>query len=263
MSKFIIAIDGFDCNGKETITNLLEKKFINAGYRVSKKSLPNYETRDFCIKVINGAFEKLPKDLIIESFLMHIASETHHLKDKNFKDNIEQSKDIEIQLFDRFWFCNLWYNCDKKKDLTNFTTKFKPLLDLLPKPDLSFIIKSKIEADLFFLKERRTEELSENPLYNEEDYEDIYENNIKGYIKRKSFFINNFDTIFNIVENYSVEAFNYNNFKPKTIVENENGGYSLVSELITLEEQAEKIFKTAMESINNTVTEKLVKEGDE
>lgn len=239
MTKFIIALDGFDCNGKETITNLLEKKFKDAGYKVSTRSFPNYSKNDFCIGIINGAFKDISKDLINESFLMHIASETQDLL--NLKDTKNDS--IEIIIFDRYWFCNLWYNCDNEKILKDFSNKFKSLLSLLPKPNISFIIKSKLESDLFFLNER-------NKLINKND--DIYENDINGYIKRKNFFLYHFDTIFKIVKENSIDAFHYNNFKSKSIVENRNGKQFIVSELISLEEQADGLFEVSLNLIKNS-----------
>ena len=183
MKGKLITIEGTDCSGKETQTNLLIKKLREEGYRVQNFSFPNYSSPTG--KIIGGPylgkegydpcyFEEGPSNVDPKVASLYYAADRKYNIDKiNFL--LEGGYNV---ILDRYIYSNMAHQGgklkEKKERLEMYDWLDKLEFDLmeLPKPDLTIFLHMPVDvADK--LKSHRKEkadghEKDKNHLYHAE-----------------------------------------------------------------------------------------------
>lgn len=182
MGKLLI-IEGTDCSGKGTQSDLLQKKLESDNYKVIKLSFPMYETPTG--KIVGGPY--LGKEHISKGWFPEGANNVpakvaslYYAADRLY--NIEiVNKYLEedyIVILDRYVTSNMGHQAGKIKDKNERYEMFKWLEKLeyelleLPKPDIKIFLHMPYEFSKM-LQKNRTEldqhELSEDNLKNAEN----------------------------------------------------------------------------------------------
>ncbi len=151
MKGKLITIEGTDCSGKETQTNLLIKKLREEGYQVQNFSFPNYNSPTG--KIIGGPylgkenfdkcyFEEGPTNVDPKVASLYYAADRKYNIDKiNFLLN--QGYNV---ILDRYIYSNMAHQGGKIKNKTernemyNWLDKLEFDLMELPKPDLTIFL---------------------------------------------------------------------------------------------------------------------------
>ena len=181
MGKFIV-IEGTDCSGKETQTNLLYERLINEGYKVFKMSFPVYDSPTG--KIIGGPY--LGKPSICEGWfkegannvpgkvasLYYAADRLYHLETIN-----KHLAEDDIVILDRYTTSNMAHQGGKIKDSKERIEMFKWIEKLeydflnLPKPDIKIFLHLPYEYSKNLSKNRKEldqHETSEENMINAE-----------------------------------------------------------------------------------------------
>lgn len=107
----IIVIEGTDCSGKETHTNLLVERLNKEGYKVSKASFPVYDSPTG--KIVGGPY--LGKDDIMKSFFNEGASKVdpyiaslYFAADRKYNINkiLKDAEGSDLLILDRYTSSN-------------------------------------------------------------------------------------------------------------------------------------------------------------
>ena len=163
----LIAIEGTDCSGKETQTNLLIEKMHKAGYRVQNFSFPNYNSPTG--RIIGGPYlgkEKFGPCYFPEGSVNvdpKVAS-LYYAADRQYNiDKIKLLLDNGYNvILDRYIYSNMAHQGgkieDKKEryDMYNWLDKLEFGLLNLPKPDITIFLHMPL-AVATILKEHREE----------------------------------------------------------------------------------------------------------
>ena len=167
MKGKLIVVEGTDCSGKETQTNLLFEKLVNENIEVYKTSFPMYDTPTG--KIIGGPY--LGKQYIGDGWFSEGASNVdpkvaalYFAADRKYnigKINDMLDKGISV-ILDRYVYSNMAHQggkmLDDKERLNMYAwldiLEFK-LLDL-PKPDIALFLHMPYECAIE-LKEHRSE----------------------------------------------------------------------------------------------------------
>ena len=172
MKGKLIVIEGTDCSGKETQSNLLIEKLKNDGIRINKFSFPNYDSPTG--KIIGGPY--LGKKYICDGWFMEGApnvdpkvSALYYAADRLY--NIEKIKfllDNGVNvILDRYTYSNMAHQggkiCDKKErqQMYEWLDNLEFNLLELPRPDIGVFLHMPFEFSLS-LKKGRSEELDQN-----------------------------------------------------------------------------------------------------
>lgn len=157
MKGKLITIEGTDCSGKETQTNLLIKKLREEGYRVQNFSFPNYNSPTG--KIIGGPylgkegydscyFEEGSSKVDPKVASLYYAADRKYNIDKiNFL--LDQGYNV---ILDRYIYSNMAHQggkLEKKKDrieMYNWLDKLEFDLMELPKPDLTIFLHMPLEV---------------------------------------------------------------------------------------------------------------------
>lgn len=157
MKGKLITIEGTDCSGKETQTNLLIKRLREEGYRVQNFSFPNYNSPTG--KIIGGPylgkegydpcyFEEGSSKVDPKVASLYYAADRKYNIDKiNFL--LEQGYNV---ILDRYIYSNMAHQGGKlkeKKDrmeMYNWLDKLEFDLMKLPKPDLTIFLHMPLEV---------------------------------------------------------------------------------------------------------------------
>ena len=165
----LIAIEGTDCSGKETQTNILIKKLRKEGYQVQNFSFPNYNSPTG--KIIGGAY--LGKEHIGPCLFEEGASKVdpkvaslYYAADRKYNiDKINFLLDNGyIVILDRYIYSNMAHqggkieSKTKRKEMYNWLNKLEFDLMELPKPDITVFLHMPFEASKV-LKQNREEGL--------------------------------------------------------------------------------------------------------
>ena len=157
MQGKLIAIEGTDCSGKETQTNLLIKKLRKEGYQVQNFSFPNYNSPTG--KIIGGPY--LGKEYLENSYFEEGAvnvdpkvASLYYAADRKY--NIDKIifllKNGYNVILDRYIYSNMAHQGGKIKDkkerfaMYNFLEKLEFELMGLPKPDITIFLHMPNEA---------------------------------------------------------------------------------------------------------------------
>lgn len=155
----LIVIEGTDCSGKETQSNLLMEKLRKDGIRIQKFSYPNYQSPTG--KIVGGPY--LGKEDICPSYFEEgashvdpIVSSLYYAADRKY--NIYKitwllENGVHV-LLDRYVYSNMAHQGGKIKDkekrneMYTFLEKLEfGLLDL-PKPDIAILLHMPLEESL-------------------------------------------------------------------------------------------------------------------
>ncbi len=224
MTGKLIAIEGTDCSGKETQTNLLIKRLREDGYQVQNFSFPNYNSPTG--RIIGGPY--LGKEYIGASYfeegavnvdpkvasLYYAADRKYNIEKINFL--LENGYNV---ILDRYIYSNMAHQGGKIENqkerllMYDFLEKLEFDLLELPKPDITLFLHMPLEAAKELKKNRE-----ESPDGHEKD---------ENHLKMAE------DAYLELSERYgfiSIECANDN--KPKQIEEIHEEVYAKVLKLI-------------------------------
>lgn len=172
MNGKLIVIEGTDCSGKETQSNLLIEKLKTDGIRIEKFSFPNYNSPTG--KIIGGPY--LGKSYICEGWFPEGApnvdprvSALYYAADRLYNiDKINFLLDNGVNvILDRYVYSNMAHqggkldNADDRHAMYDWLDNLEFNLLSLPKPDISVFLHMPFELSLT-LKKNREEDLDQN-----------------------------------------------------------------------------------------------------
>ena len=172
MKGKLIVIEGTDCSGKETQSNLLIEKLKKESIRIEKFSFPNYNSPTG--KIVGGPY--LGKSYICEGWFEEGApnvdpkvSALYYAADRLY--NIDKIKFLLENgvnvILDRYVFSNMAHQGGKIENEKERNEMYEWLENLefnllnLPKPDIGVFLHMPFECSLE-LKKNREEELDQN-----------------------------------------------------------------------------------------------------
>lgn len=172
MNGKLIVIEGTDCSGKETQSNLLIERLKKNNIRIEKFSFPNYNSPTG--KIVGGPY--LGKSYICEGWFSEGApnvdpkvSSLYYAADRLYNiDKIRFLLDNGVNvILDRYIFSNMAHQGGKLQDKNERFAMYDWLDNLefnllnLPKPDISVFLHMPFECSLS-LKGSRTESLDQH-----------------------------------------------------------------------------------------------------
>lgn len=172
MKGKLIVIEGTDCSGKETQSNLLIEKLKNDNVRIEKFSFPNYNSPTG--KIIGGPY--LGKSYICDGWFPEGApnvdpkvSALYYAADRLYNiDKIKFLLDNGVNvILDRYVYSNMAHQGGKLDNVSDRNSMYDWLDNLefnlleLPKPDISVFLHMPFELSLT-LKKNREEDLDQN-----------------------------------------------------------------------------------------------------
>ncbi len=182
MNKLIV-IEGTDCSGKATQSELLLKRLENDGYKVVKMSFPMYDTPTGKIvggpylgkaSICNGWFSEGANNVPAKVASLYYAADRLYNVSK-IKDNLDNDS---IVILDRYVTSNMAHQGGKIKDKEERLEMFKWLERLeydlleLPKPDIKIFLHMPYEFSKELQNNRKEldeHELSKDNLINAEN----------------------------------------------------------------------------------------------
>lgn len=194
----LIVIEGTDCSGKETQSNLLIEKLHQDGIKCEKFSFPMYDTPTG--KIVGGPY--LGKSYICEGWFPETApnvdpkiSSLYFAADRAYNIDVINktlAKGINV-ILDRYVYSNMAHQGGKIKEKAERITMYKWLESLefnllnLPRSDIKIFLHMPYEAGEI-LRKNRAESLDEN-----ENNKDHLLNAEKAYLEVAEMY--GFDTI--------------------------------------------------------------------
>ena len=172
MKGKLIVIEGTDCSGKETQSNLLIEKLKGDGIRIEKFSFPNYNSPTG--KIIGGPY--LGKSYICDGWFPEGApnvdpkvSALYYAADRLYNiDKIKFLLDNGVNvILDRYVYSNMAHQGGKLPDKDERASMYDWLDNLefnlldLPRPDIGVFLHMPYELSLS-LKKDRIEDLDQN-----------------------------------------------------------------------------------------------------
>ena len=172
MKGKLIVIEGTDCSGKETQSNLLIEKLKSDGVRIEKFSFPNYNSPTG--KIIGGPY--LGKSYICDGWFPEGApnvdpkvSALYYAADRLYNiDKIKFLLDNGVNvILDRYVYSNMAHQGGKLDSESDRNSMYDWLDNLefnlleLPKPDISVFLHMPFEFSLI-LKKNREEDMDQN-----------------------------------------------------------------------------------------------------
>ena len=184
MNGKLIVIEGTDCSGKETQSNLLIERLKKNNIRIEKFSFPNYNSPTG--KIVGGPY--LGKSYICEGWFSEGApnvdpkvSSLYYAADRLYNiDKIRFLLDNGVNvILDRYIFSNMAHQGGKLQEKNERFAMYDWLDNLefnllnLPKPDISVFLHMPYECSLTLKKNREEafdeHELDKNHLINAEN----------------------------------------------------------------------------------------------
>lgn len=176
----LITIEGVDCSGKETQSNILVERLRNEGKTVAKFSFPFYSSptgrivgRPYLGKDNNSYFEEGASHVDPYVASLYFAADRKY-NQKIIEDAI---KNYDYVILDRYIYSNMAHQGCKlseaeQDDFFKFISQLEFDLLKLPKPDVAFFLYLPVEL-VRILKQNRKErpddhEKDENYLHNAE-----------------------------------------------------------------------------------------------
>ena len=167
----LIVIEGTDCSGKGTQSDILYKRLVDEGYNVFKTSFPMYNTPTG--KIVGGPY--LGKESISKGWFNEGANNVpakvaslYYAADRLYNINIinDHLNNGNIVILDRYVTSNMGHQAGKIKDKNERLEMFRWLEKLeydlleLPKPDIKLFLHMPYEYSKNLQKNR--EELDEH-----------------------------------------------------------------------------------------------------
>ena len=165
----LIVIEGTDCSGKETQTDLLVEALENEKISVFRFSFPNYSSPTG--RIVGGPY--LGKSYICDGWFLEEApnvdpkvSSLYYAADRRYnisEINKHLEKGVNV-LLDRYSFSNMAHQGGKLSDAKKRSEMFKWIEKLefelleLPKPDIKIFLHMPYEASLILKKSRGLKE---------------------------------------------------------------------------------------------------------
>jgi len=167
----LIVIEGTDCSGKETQSDLLVKRLKEENINIEKFSFPNYDTPTG--RIVGGPF--LGKEYIGECWFSEGAvnvdpkvSGLYYAADRRYnipkiKEALDRGYNV---LIDRYVFSNMAHQSgkpesfDARKEIYEWVEKLEFEMLELPKPDINIFLHMPYEGSSI-LKENRKEKPDE------------------------------------------------------------------------------------------------------
>ena len=167
MKGKLIVIEGTDCSGKETQSNMLLEKLNNKGYKTVKYSFPMYDTPTG--KIIGGPY--LGKSYICEGWFPEKATNVdakvaclYYAADRAYnigkiKEHLDKG---EMVILDRYFYSNMahqggkLFSKEEREDMYEYIEKLEMGLLGLPNADIRLLLHMPYEAACI-LKEGREE----------------------------------------------------------------------------------------------------------
>ncbi len=161
----LIVIEGTDCSGKETQTNLVIEKLLSDGVEIEKFTFPNYDSPTG--KIIGGPY--LGKEYIGKGWFQEGASNVdpkvaslYFAADRRYNiplinKYLDSGKNI---ILDRYVFSNMAHQGGKLKEQDSRQALYKWIEDLefslleLPKPDIGIFLHMPYEGACILKKDR-------------------------------------------------------------------------------------------------------------
>lgn len=145
----LITIEGTDCSGKETQSNLLIEKLTKMGYKVVKFSYPNYASPTG--KIIAGPYLAKFGECYFPEGATHVpplVASLYYIADRLYnRDTIEKAlQENDIVLLDRYSFSNFAHQGAKFSNEQERNDFFETLENIefnllkLHRPDLVFFL---------------------------------------------------------------------------------------------------------------------------
>lgn len=170
----LIVIEGTDCSGKETQSNLLLEGLLNEGIRIQKFSFPNYQSPTG--KIIGGSY--LGKSSMGEGVFEEGApnvdpkvSSLYYAADRKYniyKINFLLENGIHV-ILDRYTYSNMAHQGGKISDSNQRKEMYQWLEQLefglleLPRPDIAIFLYVPLELSYQLRQERKqSEDLDQN-----------------------------------------------------------------------------------------------------
>jgi len=162
----LIVVEGTDCSGKETQTNLLIEKLRETGIQIEKFSFPNYDSPTG--KIVGGPY--LGKEYICDGWFDEGASNVdpkvaslYFAADRKYNipiinELLNSGKNI---ILDRYVFSNMAHQGGKIHNRTERSKMYKWIerleFDLmeLPKPDIAVFLHMPYEGACILKKDRK------------------------------------------------------------------------------------------------------------
>lgn len=175
----LIVIEGTDCSGKETQSNLLLDKLNNLGIKCEKLSFPNYDSPTG--KIVGGPY--LGKEYICNCWFEEgavnvdpIVSSLYYAADRKYNINrIEDllNRNINV-ILDRYTYSNMAHqggkidDYKKRLEMYNFISELEFNLLKLPEADIKIFLHMPYNVSCELKKNRKEHadqhEMSENHL---------------------------------------------------------------------------------------------------
>ncbi len=169
----LFVIEGLDGSGKQTQSELLEKKLISKGYKVKRVTFPNYscDSSLFVKMYLNGDFGENPNDISPR------VSSTFYALDRYVSFKLENQKFYDeggIILCDRYTTSNMVHQACKIDEEDEKDKFLDWLIDLefniynIPYPDKVFFLDIDPEVSMKLMDKRKNK-------ITEQDKKDIHE----------------------------------------------------------------------------------------
>lgn len=185
MKGKLIVIEGTDCSGKETQSNLLIENLRKDGIRIQKFSYPNYQSPTG--KIIAGPY--LGKENVCLSYFEEgsshvdpIVSSLYYAADRKY--NIYKitwllENGVHV-LLDRYVYSNMAHqggkllDKEKRKEMYSFLEKLEFGLLELPKPDIAVLLHMPLRESLKLRELRTSLDCNEKDITHLENAEKAY-----------------------------------------------------------------------------------------
>lgn len=165
----LIVIEGTDCSGKETQSNLLMEKLINDNIKITKFSFPNYDSPTG--KIVGGPY--LGKSYICDGWFPETApnvdskvSALYFAADRKYNINIINDKlnDGYNVILDRYTYSNMAHQGGKmntkeeRNEMFEWLEKLEFDLLELPKADIKVFLHMPFEYSIVLKESRQSKE---------------------------------------------------------------------------------------------------------
>ncbi len=178
----LIAIDGVDASGKQTHTEMLYEKLLNAGYKAKRISFPAYESDSSALvkMYLSGAFGENPDDVNAYAASSFFAADRFASFRTEWINDYKNPDTIIIA--DRYVSSNMIHqaskinNPDEKEKFLKWLYELEFGIYQIPKPDITFFLDMPVEFAKKLMSERENK-------FDSSAVKDIHERNSDYLLK--------------------------------------------------------------------------------